>query len=335
MNYTLVVTSCDRHDLLKETLESFIEFADQKPERTIIIEDSARPQPEWLETLRPALGGILWIPNGGRRGQIYSIDEAYRNVETPWIFHCEDDWRFTRTGFIEKSFRILDSYAAISTVSLRGDDWCHPWYKDPVFPFKIAQPGWGGPWGGFSWNPGMRRRGDYVRIGSSYGKHVGYALSSCDHEKLISKKYLDMGYRVAWADDQPHIEHIGEGRSRAHTPLAPPPKVLIAVPACWRMEYGEFESGGEREPRAGVHTSGVNDRLAAVRDAWWQDVGNHSGVEARFFYGSPSDGCRAFLSDEVCLDCPDDYAGLPLKTRAIARWALDHEFDYLFKCDDD
>ena len=59
MESTLVVTSCDRHDLLKETLESFIQFADQKPKRTRIIEDSAKPAPAWLDSVREPLGGIL------------------------------------------------------------------------------------------------------------------------------------------------------------------------------------------------------------------------------------------------------------------------------------
>lgn len=337
MDYTLVVTSSDRHDLLKQTLESFVEFADQKPTRTIIIEDSPRPMPEWIEPLRADLGGVLWIPNGKRLGQIVAIDTAYAEVQTPWIFHCEDDWRFLRTGFVAKSFEILDKYGAISTVSLRGDEWCHPWYADPRFPFKIAQPDWGGGWGGFTFNPGLRRLGDYTRIGSSYGKNVSYALSGCSHELLLSKKYLDMGYRVAWADDAPFVEHIGFGRSRAHTPIAAPPKILIAVPACHTKEYGAWESGREHEQRDDIHTNGIDYRVEAVRSTWWQDVASHPGLEAQFFYGKTEAGfeLRTFAEDETLLDCPDDYASLPLKTRAICKWALEHDFEFVFKCDDD
>lgn len=335
MEYTLVVTSCDRHDLLKETLESFIQFADQKPKRTIIVEDSAKPAPAWLDSVRAPLGGILWIPNGKRLGQVYSIDLAYSYVETPFIFHCEDDWRFLRTGFIEKSFRIMDMYGGISTCNLRGDKWCHPFYNDPRYPFKVAAPYWLGPWGGLSWNPGLRRRGDYVRIGSSYGKHIGYTLGSCTHEELISKKYLDMGYNVAWADDEPFIEHIGDGRSRAATKLEAAPKILIAIPACREMNYGKWVSGGVEEPREGVHVNGVNPRIAAIRDTWWKDVAKHENVTAKFFYGQPSGDLDPFHGDEIYLTCPDDYESLPLKTKAIAKYALDSGYDYLFKCDDD
>lgn len=336
MEYTLVVTSCDRHDLLKETLESFVEFADQKPARTIIVEDSAKPAPKWLdETLRAQLGGVLWIPNGRRQGQIYSIDLAYSYVETPWIFHCEDDWKFLRTGFISRSFEIMGKYGAISTCNLRGDAWCHPWTHDPRFPeFKIAAPYWIGPWGGLSWNPGLRRKGDYVRIGSSYGKHVGYALDGCKHEEFISKKYLDMGFNIAWADDKPYVEHLGDGRSRAHTKLGALPKILIAIPATRTLSYGKWESGNE-EKREGVHVSGPNPRLDAVRATWWKDVGNHPNVTAKFFLGA-EDFTPPAAQDEVYLvGCPDDYASLPLKTKRIAQYALDNGYDYLFKCDDD
>lgn len=332
MEYTLVVTSCDRHDLLRQTLESFIECADVTPKRTIIVEDSARPAPAWLDGLRDALGGVLWIPNGRRQGQIYSIDLAYSYVDTPWMFHCEDDWKFVRSGFITRSFEIMSKYGAISTCNLRGDSWCHPYTHDPRFQeFKIAAPYWLGPWGGLSWNPGLRRKGDYVRIGSSYGRHVGYSLDGCKHEELISKKYLDLGFNIAWADDKPYVEHLGDGRSRAHAKLLDSPKILIAIPATRNLNYGSYESG-VTEKRAGVHVSGPNPRLDAVRATWWKDVANHPGVTAKFFFGA---GDPAIEADEVSLDVPDDYASLPLKTKAIAQYALDNGYDYLFKCDDD
>ncbi|VVB52939.1 Uncharacterised protein [uncultured archaeon] len=37
-------------------------------------------------------------------------------------------------------------------------------------------------------------------------------------------------------------------------------------------------------------------------------------------------------SDEIVLDVPDDYAGLPWKTREGHRWALNNGFDYIFQC---
>jgi len=45
-NISLVVTSCARHDLLRQTLDSFITTTDMQPRETIIVEDSDTPMPE-------------------------------------------------------------------------------------------------------------------------------------------------------------------------------------------------------------------------------------------------------------------------------------------------
>ena len=48
------------------------------------------------------------ICNEKKEGQIFSIEKIYKLIETPLIFHCEDDWEFTRTGFIEDSLKIMN-----------------------------------------------------------------------------------------------------------------------------------------------------------------------------------------------------------------------------------
>lgn len=72
----------------------------------------------------------------------------------------------------------------------------------------------------------------------------------------------------------------------------------------------------------------------AVRDAWFPR--GLPTVEARFFVGT-DDACAALAeSDTVTLAVPDDYEHLPLKVVEFFRHALEtHDFDYLFKCDDD
>jgi hypothetical protein len=51
-----------------------------------------------------------------------------------------------------------------------------------------------------------------------------------------------------------------------------------------------------------------------------------------FFVGR---GESSVLSDTVELDCDDSYLGLPEKVRSIARWAKEHEYNFMLKCDDD
>lgn len=55
-------------------------------------------------------------------------------------------------------------------------------------------------------------------------------------------------------------------------------------------------------------------------------------VDYRFFLGA---GNHDAAEDEVILPVRDDYWALPSKVRAALRWALDHEYDYIFKCDRD
>lgn len=69
----------------------------------------------------------------------------------------------------------------------------------------------------------------------------------------------------------------------------------------------------------------------AQRDTWMKDL---SVAEKRFFMGSAGAGP---FEDEIFLglDIEDSYDALSLKTQAMCRWALDYNFDFMFKCDTD
>jgi hypothetical protein len=337
VRYTLVVTSCNRHDLLRRTLESFVTCADEEPLETIIIEDSDLDAPEWFETIKRKLGWkVTWLKNGVRCGQIYSADRAMQHVTTEGIFWCEDDWEFTQSGFIQASRAILEKFPQVLTVSVRSD-WNHP--LEDWNGIKIAQPYWGGHWGGFMFNPGLRRRADY-RMLPTFGRHVAYGIPGLDHEAQLSKKLLDAGYRIA-ALPTGHCHHIGGGRSRAIEKLPELPKILIAVPATKNFRYDKWESSDSPSydatiPAYGkdIHISGPNPRLKAVRETWWKDVEPFKHhVDARFFFGQPFDGEP--LADEVVLEVGDTYGHLPLKTQAVCRWAVENDYDFVVKLDDD
>jgi hypothetical protein len=62
-------------------------------------------------------------------------------------------------------------------------------------------------------------------------------------------------------------------------------------------------------------------------------VSDIKGIDYKFFLSHQS---REPLPDEVFLDVPDNYSSLPLKVRAMCRWALQNGFsDGLLKADDD
>lgn len=320
IEYTLVVTSCERHDLLKRTLESFAEFADIEPTNTIIVEDSPLGKPEWLDYLK-GLGNINWVSNYQRRGQTWSIDKAYGLVQTPFIFHCEDDWEFFRKGFIMESFRILDMCSEISMVGIRGSSE-HPEEMHPMG-FKIRQKDWNG-WGGISWNPGLRRTSDYNRIGK-FGNHVPYNLKCQEHG--ISLLYRKLGYYMASLPAA--CKHIGAEHKVWDKPVKNA-KILVAFQVCHKYQVGNLAHENFDKHK----NSFAFDQIKACRETWAKDVTAH-GINYRFFYGNSSIQAAPTHPDETFLDVPDDYRNLPKKLKAICKWALDHGYEYIFKCDDD
>lgn len=86
------------------------------------------------------------------------------------------------------------------------------------------------------------------------------------------------------------------------------PKILIAILACHkRTNYCDYQ-----------------------RITWIKDI---KYADHRFFFGV---GAHEFQkADEVRLDVPDDYPNLALKVRGISEWAVKHDYDFVFKCDDD
>lgn len=89
---TLVITSCGRHELLKRSIESMSAWVHKFGER-IIVEDQPTNSAT-LELLRKQ-GWKIFI-NDSNLGQHASIDRAYHQVKTAFIFHSEDDWQFSR-----------------------------------------------------------------------------------------------------------------------------------------------------------------------------------------------------------------------------------------------
>jgi hypothetical protein len=69
----------------------------------------------------------------------------------------------------------------------------------------------------------------------------------------------------------------------------------------------------------------------AQEETWLKDV---VVTDYRFFLGR-NPPAAVLRVNEVSLDVDDSYETLPQKTQAICRWALEHKFDFLFKCDVD
>ena len=206
---SIMITSCGRFDLLKRTVDSLDKFNTYPIRKVYITEDSGKQDvlgcipEEWKEHTK-------FYVNEPKLGQLASIDLAYGEIDTEWVFHCEDDWEFYRPGFIEDSKVLLTEDQQALQVWLRSaahDLAIHSPYvylsdrrniKD-VFFYKINSEKV--DWQGFSFNPGLRRMADYKQ-------HAPYSQFS--GEKDLSRLYAAEN-RYALILENDAVLHTGFG----------------------------------------------------------------------------------------------------------------------------
>lgn len=347
-NISMCITSCGRPDLLKTSLESFYAVVDQEPQEVLIYEDSEAPKPEFLSDDIWRTRNVRWISGKARMGQCFAIARLIQEAKHDYVFWSEEDWLWQKqiNPFMRESKAILDRFPWIVQVSLRGPSGWHPLIEREVNGcvgfvdqydaprFLIAEPYWRGEWGGWSWNPGLRRRSTLVAILPQVLASVG--VKGLKHEGDLSKALLDQGYRIADLG-RAVVTHIGGNRSRSVEDLPPLPKILVAVPTCFQLDYEtKWEHKGNPEYGKDMHVSGPNDQTQACRETWVRDFAPFKNVTVKFFYGKPAEGHpRQPLPDEVFLDVPDGYGSLIEKSVGICKYAAEHGFEYLYKCDTD
>jgi hypothetical protein len=170
---TFVITSCGRFDLLNHCLASFLKPNTAPISRYLLIEDSSNHCVREIAARYDV--SIEVIVNDPPLGQIAAIDRAYKTVTTPYIFHCEDDWLFYRSGFVEESLILLKHKPSITAVICRRSGQNRP--TDLIFEncplesvanvfYRKPDPWLSPTWLGYSFNPGLRRLSDYRSLGS-------------------------------------------------------------------------------------------------------------------------------------------------------------------------
>jgi hypothetical protein len=222
---SVVVTACNRPDLLEQMLDSFFAFNTyQHITKIIVVEDSGIPgvNDQCKQKFEKA---VTWLDNECRVGQNAAIDRAYALVDTPYIFHCEEDWEFYEKGFIELSMAVLEANQKVIMVWLRAHDdtMGHPIDESYIGVAKISSGGevkyrimafdYYGRWHGFSFNPGLRRLRDYTDHFPEGFSGKGIE-NSCPDEAAIGSRYKSLGYYAAILDlPAGFVRHTGWDRS--------------------------------------------------------------------------------------------------------------------------
>lgn len=212
---TFALTSCGRLDLLERTLDSFLKFNTYPIDQYIISEDDKNADLSILKEKYKDYN-FYWIQNENiNRGFLGNIDFLYKHIETPWVFHCEDDWEFYNEGFIEKSLHILQNNNTILQVWLRDmedtnghpiDDWYYETSGGVIF--KVMALDYLNQFSGFSTNPGLRRLKDKVNFEAISKLGPGFI----GHEGKVSIYYKLAGFRAAILPEG-SVKHIGYGRT--------------------------------------------------------------------------------------------------------------------------
>ena len=81
MSVTVCLTSCNRFDLLRRTLDSFFRFNTYGIDAFYVYEDSDKDFP-----YKSDYPFVRWMGGDGRVGQIEAIDRLYEKVESDYIY---------------------------------------------------------------------------------------------------------------------------------------------------------------------------------------------------------------------------------------------------------
>lgn len=203
---THCLTIGGRPDLLRRTLVS---LAGLPALPTLAINDFG--DAETSAVLHELCPEARLVGPGHHLGHHPAVDAMYAEVETPYVFHNEDDWQFSRTDFLSSALRLLEAEPAISAVCFRATADMPLSDADRA---KIVTESIGGiryerldalhnQWHGYSFNPHLARKSLWEKVGG---------FSQFEKERHLSRVLRRDGYHVAFLLPEA-CRHIGDGRS--------------------------------------------------------------------------------------------------------------------------
>ena len=213
---TVCITSCGRLDLLAQTLASFRAF--NAGGTYIVSEDST--DPAIISELQKRYREMQVLSGAQRLGLMGSIDRLYSAVDTPFIFHLEDDWEFDGPIDWPAAIAMLETNPKVANVCLRAFDEIKPKYRarsDRVScagaTFQVMRANAHPEFFGWSSNPGLISTSLYKSY-QPFGRMLHDQMSGA-----IKKDGRTIAYMLPGV-----ARHIGRGRNVADPMMPARPK---------------------------------------------------------------------------------------------------------------
>lgn len=206
-----LLTSCNRPDLLDQTLKSLI-HNQVEPISLIVMEDGLSAEEfetsDILNVCNKYRQNMAMLEITDKVGQHGAIEKFLNHgCKDKYYLHVEDDWEFNNSyNWIKKSIKIMESNPNIIKVLARENSPhpCNHDQKNSGVKYGYVDP-WESAdnilWHGFSWNPGVTRL-DLLKTFVPLPKW----------EQELAKTIYDAGYKIAELKDSVY-HHIGDGRS--------------------------------------------------------------------------------------------------------------------------
>lgn len=216
---TVLIFTDGRDLLLQRTVKSLDDAWEPMPEsflKVIMIDDSAdRLYEEWLELQYGDVPFMEIVHHEQRRGFCGAIQSAWSRVDTPWVFHVEDDFLFNEPVELTSMIEVLYDNPHLAQMALK------------------RQP----------WSPEEQRAGDLVNMWpDAYVEHTDgahywiehdlffttnpsvYSRELCEWgwpdgpqcESKFARQMVENGKRFAYwgrKSDTPKVTHIGDDRA--------------------------------------------------------------------------------------------------------------------------
>jgi GR25 family glycosyltransferase involved in LPS biosynthesis len=224
---TFTITTCKRYDLFERTMTSFLYYCEDISLIThwLCVDDNSSEEDRIKMKKNFPFFEFVW-KTPLDKGHSKSMNIILSNVQTPYIFHMEDDWQFfTHDTYIQKCLEIVNSspeigqclvnknYAETSddiriiggifnttSTGLRYYVHEHEPNSD-IFSEKYGTGANCSYWAHYSLRPGLNK--------VSTLRKVGVYDSTANHFEMdFAYRYMNMGFKTAFLDTINCI-HIG------------------------------------------------------------------------------------------------------------------------------